>query len=209
MDYGQAFTFLPNSSKNWINKALMGVAFAFAIVLLGVGLIGLMGWAVAIARRVIRGEADPLPEWSELSTIIVDGLKLFVLVVAWLIPLWVLSIVGALIDNGVISFILWCCSAIYGIPMGLLIVGAIGMLADERSFSEVLNPMNAYKIVSTNWANTIIVLIVAGITSSVASTVGTILCGVGIFATIPYGYAVAGHLYGQFYREAQSKLALG
>jgi len=209
MDYGQAFTFLPNSSKNWINKALMGVAFAFAIIFLGVGLIGLLGWAVAIARRVIRGEADPLPEWSELSTIIVDGLKFLVLLIAWTIPIWLLSLIGAFIDSGVVSFILWCCSAIYGIPMGLVLVGAIGMLADERSFSEVLNPMNAYKIASANWANTIIVLIVAAITSSVASTLGSILCGVGIFVTIPYGYAVAGHLYGQLYREAQGKLALG
>lgn len=208
MDYGQAFTFIPSSSKEWINKALMGVAFAVAIIFLGVGLIGLAGWAVAIARRVIRGEADPLPEWSELSTIIVDGLKLLVLLFAWLIPLWLLSIVGAIIDNGVVSIILWCCSAIYGIPMGLLLVGAIGLLADDRPFAEVFNPMNAYKIVSTNWAGTIIVLIVAGFTSSIASTVGTLLCGIGVFATTPYAYAVAGHLYGQLYREAQGKLAL-
>jgi hypothetical protein len=209
MDYGQAFTFIPNSSKDWITKAAMGVVFAVAVIFLGVGVIGLLGWSVAIARRVIRGEADPLPEWSELSTIIVDGLKLLVLVIAWLIPLWILSIVGAVIDNGVVSFILWCCSAIYGIPMGLLIVGAIGMLADDQPFSEVINPMNSYRIVSTNWANVIIVLIVAGITYSLATTVGSILCGIGIFVGLPYGYAVGGHLYGQLYREAQGKLALG
>lgn len=209
MDYGKAFTFIPDSSKEWLNKALMGVAFAVAVIFLGVGLIGLLGWAVGIARRVIRGEADPLPDWSELSIIIVDGLKLLVLVIVWTIPIWLLSLIGAFIDSNFVSIVLWCCSAIYGIPMGLLLVGAIGLLADDRSFAEVMNPMNAYKISSANWANTIIVLIVAGITSSVASTVGTILCGIGIFVTMPYGYAVAGHLYGQLYREAQGKLALG
>ncbi len=166
-----------------------------------------MGWSIAISRGVIRGQQDVLPEWSELAAIFIDGLKLFVVVILWFIPLWVLSLIGAFVDDSTISLIISCCSILYGIPVGLLMLGAYGLLADEKSFSEVLNPVNSWKIVSANWANTILTAIVAGLASFLGSLVGSILCGIGLLAGIPYGYAAAGHLYGQLYKEAQMKSA--
>lgn len=203
MDYAKAFTYLPETSENWISKAAMGFVFVLLIPVIGVGLIGLLGWSIAISRGVIRGQQDVLPEWSELAPIFIDGLKLFVVVILWFLPLWVLSIIGAFVDDSTINLIISCCSILFGIPVGLLFLGAYGLLADEKSFSVVLNPVNSWKIVSANWANTIITVIVAVLASFLGS-LGSFLCGLG-FA---YYYSVVGHLYGQFYKEAQMKSAV-
>ena len=203
MDYGLAFTFVPNSSKDWISKSLMGVVFAGFILLGGIGFIPLIGWAIAIARRVIRGEQDVLPEWSELGQIIIDGLKFIAIFILWNIPLWILSGLSAVIDVGIVDILISCCLFIYGVLVTILLLGVFGLLADDRSFGEVLNPTNSWTIVSANWANTIIAWLVVSIGASLAFSLGIILCGVGVFLGIPYGFSLYGHLYGQLYREAQ------
>jgi hypothetical protein len=76
-------------------------------------------------------------------------------------------------------------------------------LADDRSFGEALNPANAWRVVSANWANTIIVWLVAAIGGTLAYAIGLILCVIGIFLGIAYAFALNGHLYGQLYRQAQ------
>jgi hypothetical protein len=203
MDYGLAFTFLPNSSKNWIGKAAMGVVFALLIPVLGLGFVGLLGWAIAIARNVSQGQEDVLPEWSDIVPIFIDGFKAIALVILWYIPFWILIGLGALVDQPVVNFVTWCCSVIYGLPMGILLMGAFGMLAGGGSFGAALNPMNAWKVISANWANTIIVFLLAVIGFNLATLLGTVLCGIGILIGIPYGASLAGHLYGQLYRESQ------
>lgn len=203
MDYGLAFTFIPNSSKEWISKALMGVVFAVLIIFFGIGLIPLMGWSIAIARGVIQGREDPLPDWSELGQTIIDGLKLVVIFILWFIPLWILLLLGALINSDFLSIVLNCCGAIYGVLASILLLGVFGLLADDRPFGEALNPANSWRVVSANWANTILAWLVAALGASIASSLSIILCGVGIFLGIAYGYSLYGHLYGQLYREAQ------
>ncbi len=203
MDYGAAFTFIPSSSKNWISKAAMGVVFVLFIPFLGLGSIALAGWAIAIGRHVINGDEDVLPEWSELGPIFIDGLKFLVLIFIWFLPLWILSGVNALVDQGLIRLLISCCSFLYGIPFSILLIGAFGSLASDRSYGEALNPMNAYKVISANWAATLITWIVAAVGYMAAVLIGTILCGIGILIGIPFGVSLAGHLYGQLYRESQ------
>jgi len=203
MDYGLAFTYLPNSSKNWISKAAMGVVFALCIPILGLGSIALAGWGIAIARHVIHGDEDVLPEWSELGPIIIDGLKFAVLLFIWFLPLWILTAINAFIDQGFVNILISCCTFLYGLPFSILLLGAFGSLASDQSYAEALNPMNAYKVVSANWATTIITFLVAAVGYFAAALVGTILCGIGILIGIPYGISLMGHLYGQLYRESQ------
>ena len=203
MDYGLAFTFLPSSSDNWISKAAMGVLFVLLIPVLGLGSIALLGWSIAIARGVMNNYDDVLPEWTQLGPIFIDGLKFFALIIIWFLPLWILSGINLFIDQGLVRLLISCCSFLYGIPFSILLIGAFGLVADERPFAEVINPMNAWRVISANWANTLIVWLLAAIGIFAASLVGTILCGIGILIGIPYGYALAGHLYGQLFRESQ------
>ncbi len=207
MDYGSAFTYLPNTSKNWISKVAMGVVFTLLIPFLGIGGIALLGWSIAIARRVLRGEVDVLPEWSELVPIFIDGLKAVVVLFVWYLPFWILSGINALVDNAAVNILVSCCSLIYGIPFSILALGIPSQLAGDRTFGEILNPVNAWHVISANWANTIITWLVVGLTMVLGALVGTVLCGIGILVGIPYAASVAGHLYGQLYGQAQGKAA--
>jgi hypothetical protein len=202
MDYGLAFTFIPNSSKDWISKSLMGVVFAL-LTFVAIGVVPLLGWGIAIARHVIHGDEDVLPEWSELGQTIIDGLKFIAIFILWYIPVWILVGLGALIDVGIVNLLINCCAAIYGVLVAILALGVFGLLADDRPFGEALNPANAWTVVSANWASTIIVWLLAAIGATLATTVSIILCGIGIVLGMTYGYALIGHLYGQLYREAK------
>ena len=66
MDYGTAFTFI-TKDENWISKAVMAAVFVLLLPFLGLGSLLLIGWAIAVARHVINGEKETLPEWSELG----------------------------------------------------------------------------------------------------------------------------------------------
>jgi hypothetical protein len=54
---------------------------------------------------------------------------------------------------------------------------------------------------------TVIVAVITLICLSLASTIGLLLCGIGVLVTVPYAYGVVGNLYGQLYSEAQADLA--
>ena len=202
MDYGLAFTFIPNSSKDWISKSLMGVVFALLSFVV-IGIVPLIGWGIAIARHVIQGDEDVLPDWSELGQTIIDGLKFMAIFILWYIPVWLLVILGAVINVEVVNLIINCCAAIYGVLVAILALGVYGLLADDRPFGEALNPANSWSVVSANRADTIIVWLVAAVGAAIATSISVILCGIGIVLGMTYGYALIGHLYGQLYREAQ------
>lgn len=203
MDYGQAFTFVTRD-KNWVSRMLIGVVFALFLPLGGLGAIPLTGWAIAIARGVIRGQADPLPDWEEMSRFLVDGLKALVVFFIWNIPAWALGLVAGFVDSPAVEVISLCCGTLFGLLIAILSLGAFGLLADDRPFGEVVNPANAWRVVSANWANTILCWIVAVVGMLVATIAGSIICLIGIIPGWAYGFALGGHLYGQLYREALS-----
>ena len=204
INYGEAFTFIPKG-PNWISKALMGVVFALFLPLGGIGVIPLFGWSIAIARGVIHGRDDVLPEWSDLGQILIDGVKTAVIMFVWNLPGFALSGIASLVDNATVQVLFSICGGLYSLVVGIVFLGVFGLLADDRSFAQAINPINAWRVVSANWANTIIVMIVALAGMLAATIIGTFLCLVGVVLGWAYGFALGGHLYGQLYREAGSK----
>jgi hypothetical protein len=97
-----------------------------------------------------------------------------------------------------------CVSFPYGIIVGILLPASIGEIADHGQLGQALNPANAFKLVRANLGGYIIVWLLAGIASSILSTVGILICVIGVFPAIAYASALTGHLYGQAYKVAQS-----
>lgn len=206
MDYGAAFTFI-NKDENWISKAVMAAVFVLLIPFLGLGSLLMAGWTIAVARHVINGEKELLPDWSELGQIFIDGLKSTVIFFIWAIPAYILGGIGALIESDVVSICAGLVGFLYAIILILLVPGVFGLLAGDASFGEALNPGNSSRLLMARLPETIIVILVSVVSVILASIVVTLLCGIGIFATMPYAYAAVGHLYGQLYGEAQESLA--
>ena len=142
MNYGEAFTIVIKG-PNWTSKALMGVVFALFIPLGRIGVIPLFGWSIAISRGVIRGQEDVLPEWSDLGSIVIDGLKTAVIMFIWNLPGLALSGIGNLIDNTAVQLLFTLCGSLYSFVVGILFLGVFGLVADDRPFGEAVNPLHA------------------------------------------------------------------
>lgn len=219
MNYGEAFSFV-FQDKDWLKK--LGIAAALGLLsFIVVGYIPLMGWSIEIARRVINGEAEILPDWSNIGDYLMDGLKAFGIYMIWFAPVWILSLLTSGISTALgfmgesadtmavgITLLSACISLfsiVYGLIAALLMIGAFGILAANGSFGEALNPANAFKRVKANFGDHILTMIVASIGASLATMLGIILCGIGIVIGMAFGFALVGHLYGQVYRQTELK----
>ena len=216
MDYGQSFSFVWKD-PDWIKKiAIASIVALVGLITAGLVMIPLGGWMVAIVRRVIRGEEPALAEWADFGSLIIDGLKIVVVAIVWSIPLMLIvgcfSTVAAVAANqdqaatftSILSILNACVSLPYGVIMGLLLPASIGEIADHGQLGKALNPANAFKLVRANPGGYIIAWLLAGIASGILSTVGTLICIIGVFPAIAYAAAMTGHLYGQAYKVAQA-----
>lgn len=82
MNIGKSLTFVFEDAR-WLTKMALGALISFVPVLN----FALVGYAVEIARRVIRQEGEVLPEWSDLGKKFTDGLSLWVVGLVYSLPL--------------------------------------------------------------------------------------------------------------------------
>ncbi len=196
MDYSTPFTFV-TKDKNWIGK----VAIGSLLVVTGIGFIPVLGWMLEITRRVIRNDSQPLPDWNNFGQYVVDGLKLTAVALIWSLPLVlvILSFAGAaaaFADQA-------SDDTTFGLVLALLSPAAWGHLAETGSFGEAANPARAWALVGPHLGDFIVVGLLAWLASAMLSTVGTLLCLIGVFPATVYTFAIYGHLWGQLYRNSR------
>src|SRR5688572_8350317 len=83
-DFGKPFTFVFEDPR-WMTKILLGGLFYLAGFLL-VGWFFILGYLARVARNVIQGHDRPLPEWDDLGAFFAEGLRLFGVVLVWVLP---------------------------------------------------------------------------------------------------------------------------
>ena len=209
MDFGLSFSF-PFQDEDWIKKIVLTAVISFIPV---IGQFALMGWMVELTRRVIRGEAEPLPDWADFGGHLVLGLKMFVIGFVYALPLIIfalpMGVMSAFLNNeesaiAIYSFVMMCFSCfavIYGLALAYFFPAAVGELAVTDNLGEAINPTNI--IAHVRAAPSAYLLAFLGtIVAGFIAGMGIIFCLVGVIFTIVYAYAVQGHLYGQAYLEA-------
>src|SRR5258706_8880959 len=70
MDLGRSVTY-PFEDRDWLKK--VGILFLLGLIP-GLNIIVLSGYALTVARNILRGEPFPLPYWADWSDIAVRGL---------------------------------------------------------------------------------------------------------------------------------------
>jgi hypothetical protein len=94
MDFGRAFMFVKEDER-WMTKLGIGVAISFfSIFLLGIPLVLLVGYQLAVTRQVMAGKDLPLPEWDDWGKLFMDGLYLVVAIFVYTLPLWIILCLG-------------------------------------------------------------------------------------------------------------------
>jgi hypothetical protein len=226
MDVGKSFAFV-FEDKDWIVKILIGAAilligilFSWLLLIpliLALALLG--GYSLEITRRVIRGNPLVLPEWENWGALIVDGLKVMVIVIVYSLPAIAvgvcLGVPAGILESGgetaqafgnllncVMSLLtfLWSIALLFVLPASIAFFADTGDLNDAFRFRQIIallrNHMGTYLI-------TLLMTWVAGLIGNL----GSLLCGIGWFATFPYSLMVTGHLYGQAYLAARGAAA--
>ncbi len=229
MDIGKAFTFIFDD-PDWLKKVAIGTGLTllgiiFSIVLIGlIPLIIVTGYTVVLIKNVMDGVEQPLPEWVDWGDLFMRGLKLFVILLIWAIPLIIVSVGSSvpavLSENSDIQW-LWiaisvCCSCltfILGVAYALIEPVITFRFARTGEFGSGFEFGQIFRLLGDNIANIIITVIIVAVAGFVlvilGGIVGTIALVIGLFVTIPaaafLSEVIQAHLYGQVGREAEAK----
>jgi hypothetical protein len=209
MDFGLAFTF-PFKDPDWFKKI---VVISLVSLIPIVGQFVLMGWAFEIARRVIRGEVQPLPE-LDFGEQLGKGFQVWLIALVYSLPIIVISIPLAVVDSlatntnsdlqSVVAILSICCGAViflYGLLMAVLVPAAVGRFADKGNLGAALQFTQVFELVRSAPAAYLMVLVGIILVGFIVPF-GLILCIVGVMLTATYAQAVIHHLTGQAYRQA-------
>jgi hypothetical protein len=213
MNFGQAFTYV-FEDPDWAKKVLIPALIAIIPIL---GQIFLLGWMLDITRRVIQRNPRPLPE-LDFGRQFMDGLKGFVIGLAYALPIIILEIPIIVVSSTMtsqsgdpnatmtplIGIVSVCCGGLillYSLLMAFVLPAALGNFAASGNlgaafrFKEIFGLLRA---APGAYLLTLLGVIVAGFIAGL----GSIACVIGVFATLAYAQAIMGHLYGQAYLEA-------
>lgn len=224
MDIGKSFAFVFDDSE-WVTKILVGAAILLAGILFSwvllipliLAIALLAGYSVEITRRVISGDAQPLPAWDNWGDLIADGLKVIVIGIVYSLPFIVINTcLGIPINflseggdaarafSGLFGAALGLLNFLWAIAWSLLMPAAIGFFADKGDLGAAFRFGEVFGLVRENFGTYLLTLVMSWVANLIGG-LGALVCGVGWLATRPYAFMVTGHLYGQAYVTAQGK----
>lgn len=219
MDFAKAFSFV-FEDRDWVQKIVIGGIVSLIPI---VGQLLVFGYMIAIGRNVIRGDPQPLPDWSDFGRMIVDGLYVFVINLAYAVPIFIvlclvllpaLAIGGAFRgdgDLGTVGVLGTCCFTAFAVIYGIFIQwfflpAALGRYAET---GDMMSALRFSEILDITRANPIVFLMALLVTwvAGFLAGLGVLACCIGVLFTSFYAQCVMGHAYGQAYLVAKGRVA--
>ncbi len=212
MDLGRAVGFA-FEDQDWLKKVLIGGVLMLIPIF---GQLLAVGYGLEIARRVVKGHPQPLPEWDEWGTKIIEGFMSGVIGFVWALPIIVVaSCFGFLLipltesggdEVGILFIVLSLCIGlivlIYSLALALVMPAAVMNYAVTGELGAAFRFGEIFGMVRGNLGAYLMVLVVTAIVTPLISAVGSIALGCGAFFTSFYAMLVMYHAYGQAYRTA-------
>jgi len=204
MDIGKSFSYV-FEDKKWIEKVLIG-GLVSLIPFLGTFLID--GYVVELVRNVRRHDPTPLPEWDNWGEKLTEGLKLFVILFIWSLPLIFLGILsffplamsGDSDSSGILGVFGLCISCFlffYTIIYFLVMPAIVIRYAETGDIASGFQIGEIFDFTKSHLGEIIIYVIVLWLAGFVAGLVGILLCGIGLIFTMFWATLVSGHLLAQ------------
>jgi hypothetical protein len=209
MDIGRAFSYV-FEDEDWVVKVLIGGV----LVLTGIGFIPVVGYGLEVARRVVRGDPQPLPPWDDWGTKIIEGLVSWVISFIWSLPGVILSgciaiiLVPATDRGGQVSalgvFASVCVGLavfLYTLLMTLVLPAALTHYAVTGDFGAAFRFGEVIGMVRNNLGAYLMVVVIT-ILGGLIGSLGSIACIIGVVFTSFYSVLIMYYAYGQAYRVA-------
>jgi len=211
MDIGKAFTFVLDDEDKII-KLLIGAIVAIIPI---VNLAGL-GYMVQLVRNVRDDQETPLPTWEDFGNYFMDGLKVFVGMLVYSLPLILLICVFGVVLIGVnnipdrqaaegIMIVMIICLSCFTLFFSLIpfiaLPALVAYFAETAEMAAMWRVGEIWSFIQADIGSYAILLLVALIAIFLIAPLGGIACGIGIFITNWYAYLIFGHLTGQLARN--------
>lgn len=206
MDFGKAFSF-QFEDPDWIKKILLSGLIALIPV---VGQFYLTGWMMEIAGRFAKDDTVLLPDinFGEylkkgfLGAVVgfVYGLPAFVV----MLPAIIISAVAS--NNADLEWLIIgsmvCCGG-----LGVLIAIATSLLSlvailkvQLSDFKAAFDVKHNFQVFKNAIGPYLLTIVVAALALPIISSLGAVLCGIGVLFTMPYGLSLYGSCLGQAYK---------
>lgn len=210
-DFVKSFTFVFEDPE-WLAKVLLGGLFYLASFLI-VGIFFILGYLAQLTRNVVAGHERPLPSWDRLGDFFAEGLRLFVVALAYSIPiiLLVLTMVvpAILLDNsshsdlgGLVVGCTACCIFPILLVFWLFMPAAFLFAIVDQQIGAAFDFARIIRFVRANTGNYLLA-IVTYLVAHFASQFGIIFLCVGVVFTAFWSLLVTMHAFGQTYRLAK------
>ena len=211
MDFGKAFSFV-FEDEDWIKKIGVGGLISLIPV---IGAFLVLGWGVEVVKRVIRDDAEILPDWSDFGGYLARGFLVFLVAFVYMLPIILLQVCSSLpflyeaADETLITLFtivtvcFGCVTLLYSIAAYLVLPAAIANYAATDDISAAFKLGEVFKMVRDN-IGTYAMVLLGGIVASIVASLGSIACVIGVLFTSVYSFAINGHLWGQAYKISKS-----
>lgn len=197
-----------------MQKILIGGLFYLAAMVI-VGWFFIMGYVAQTVRNIIRGDAQPLPEWENLGEFFNEGLRLVGVVLCWILPLLLLVmlfvvptiLLGATGDEdlaalgGGFSSCLACLMVPLSLAVTFFLPGSLLFAVVEKRFGAAFELGRLWQFIKGNIGNYLLAVVVY-IVARMVGGFGVILLCVGVIFTAFWAFLITGHALAQVYRLA-------
>lgn len=216
-DFLKPFTYVFQDPR-WVTKILIGGLFYLASFLI-IGLFFVTGYCARLARNVVAGNPNPLPEWDDLGEYFAEGFGLCVAGLAYAVPVFALialiiipaAMLGGWTDqealrnaSGAMMTFAWCLVFPFSLAISFFLPGGLLLAAIERRFTAAFEFGRLWRMIRSNFANYLLAFVVY-LVARFAAPFGLILFCVGVVFTAFWAMVVATYAFAQAYRLSPVK----
>ena len=182
-------------------KFLGGCLAVIGIAFFGLGLLALAGYLLQTAERARRGEEHPMPEWGDLGALLGDGLRVFGVILGYLLPVLVLTIVVGILGvipvlGGLANVVLGPLTLLLGVLAAALAPLAVARMVASGEMRPAFGVQENLRLIQTHPGACVVLLLVLMLVGAL-TTASSVLCGIGLIPGIFWGQAAAGTAIGR------------
>lgn len=210
-DFAKPFTYVFDDPR-WLQKVLIGGLFYLAGFLL-VGWFFIFGYIARVTRNVIAGAEVPLPEWEDLGEFFNEGVRLFGVLLVYIVPVIILF-VTFMIPAGLLSEVendglralgsgmagcLSCLLVPLSLAMMVFMPGSLLFAVVEQRFGAAFEFGRIWIFIRSNIGNYLLAVVVYLIARFLGGFGIALLC-IGVIFTGFWSFLITAHAFAQVYR---------
>lgn len=215
-DFGKPFSYVFDDPE-WVQKILIGGLFYLAGIFI-VGWFFVLGYVAQTTRNIIAGMPRPLPQWEDLGNFFNEGLRLFAVILVYILPLIMLAVfimvpasIMSGLDNDAAQFfgsIISGCVTCLFVPLTLAVTfflpASLLFAAVDQRFSAAFEFRRIWPFIKQNIGNYLLAVVVYLVARFIGGFGIMLLC-IGIIFTAFWSFLITAHGFAQAYRLAPQK----